>query len=303
MSCPNDITSRKLITIMAQGGAKLLVQSLKDRVFEHTGSITHSEAEILKITDGKGIAYAPKITTDHRQITTWEKMDAATLLRTDRALGDLWDETTFTRWTEQQREEFPKFKADAIPKKRVIFSGGFSDYNAVWTHDEREFADTADQDIQDQQHISGILARKPPPGQLIFLPRKKHLPKELLVVTADQKLLRVNSCTIQGGAKNAGAKELWAVRSSHLESFQRLAKRLDSKGVKKCTLLQRAKERKENPDISKAQQQLEADYSKYLDEKTGIFIETRKSLAIKARMTRLQRDKNKAVDNAVEDVS
>jgi hypothetical protein len=237
MNYPMDATADELITFMAPKGANLLVQGLKYRVFESDEPITHSEASILEMTDGKGIAHAPKITPQHRQIDTWAHLDAETLLRKNQALGDLWDKTTYRTWAQECRKEFPKSKDEPIPSRRLIFSGGFEEF----TH---KHAEDANQVIEDAEHIRSILASDPPPGKLIFLPRKRWLPKELIVVTADKKLLRVKSCTLEGGQKENGAKELYSVLVSYREAYGRLQKRLKNKGVKKKDLMQRAKERK-----------------------------------------------------------
>jgi hypothetical protein len=237
MDYPTDATVEELITFLAQKGENLLVQGLKYRVFESEDPIIHSESEILEITDGKGIAHAPKITSKHRQIDTWENLDADSLLRKDQALGSLWDTVTYQTWAQQCRKEFPKSKDESIPTKRVIFSGGFEEF----THQR---AEDANQVVEDAEYIRSILSTNPAPGQLIFLPRKRWLPKELLVVASDKKLLRVKSCTLEGGQKENGAKELYSVLVSHREAFGRLQKRLKNKGVKKKELMQRAKDRK-----------------------------------------------------------
>jgi len=244
-----EATADELITFMAPKSADLLIKGLKYRVFEsgESESIKHSESEILEITDGKGIDHAPKITPEHRQIESWENMDAASLLRKDQALGNLWDTTTYQLWAQQCRKEFPKTKDEAIPTKRVIFSGGFEEFTHQLAKDEVQVTENPDQFIEDEEHIRSILSTNPPPGHLIFLPRKRWLPKELLIVTSDMKTLRVKTCTLEGGQKGNGAKELYSVLISHREAFGRLQKRLNTKGVKKKELMQKAKDRKADP--------------------------------------------------------
>lgn len=217
MPYPHNATTQDMIPFMATKGADLLVKGLKHRVFESTEPITHSEASILEITDGKGIAHAPKITPKDRHISSWGKMDAATLLRKDRALGNLWDTTTFKRWTEELGAEFG---ASFSPSKRVIFSGGFSVYEIGSIERAVDSSDGSDaishrldpvaQVNDDIVHVQSILNKSPQPGQLVFLPRGKTCLPSLLILTSDRKFLRVNSCTIEGGKKDNGIKELWA---------------------------------------------------------------------------------------------
>jgi hypothetical protein len=239
MSYPTYATADELITFMAPKGADLLVKGLKHRVYESDEPIIHSEASILEITDNKGIAHAPKITPNHRQIESWADLDAASLLRKDQALGKLWDTTTYDLWAHQCRQDFPKSegKGQPIRPKRVIFSGGFEEFKQPAFTESTEY-------FEDLKHVHSILSTDPPPGQLIFLPRKRWLPKELLIVTSDKKILRVKSCTLEGGKKEDGAKELYSVLISDREAYGRLQKRLRNKGVTKKELMQRAKDRK-----------------------------------------------------------
>ncbi|TID15487.1 methionyl-tRNA formyltransferase family protein [Venturia nashicola] len=218
MPYPHEATTKDMIPFMAAKGADLLIEGLKHRVFESSEPITHSEASILKITDGKGIAHAPKIKPEDRHIPSWEDMDAETLLRKHRAMGHLWDKTTWQRWVSDVRKEFPSFKPKSVTPKRVVFSGGFSEYDIKSTGSvvdssdgsgtRSEMPDLEAQVAKDRAHVQSVLDKNPTPGQLIFLPREKSLPK-LLVLSSDRRLLRVNSCTIDGGKKDSGIREMW----------------------------------------------------------------------------------------------
>lgn len=222
--------TKEMIPFMATKGADLLVKGLRHRVFESTEPITHSEASILEITDGKGISHAPKITPEDRHISSWEDIDAATILRKNRAIGHLWDTTTYIRWTEDQLKEFPPLKPRTIPRKRIVFSGGFSIYKGGSNSSARAMEssnDSSSHDFisklhEDKAHIMSVLETNPQPGQLIFLPRATGKPRDLVIFTSDCKLLRVHSCTIAGGAKDKGVEELWAVRLAHEKAFKRL---------------------------------------------------------------------------------
>ncbi|QDS76324.1 hypothetical protein FKW77_002561 [Venturia effusa] len=251
-----DATTQDLISFMATKGANLLVKGLRDRVWESTKPIVHSEASILQITDGKGIAHAPKITPEDRHISSWDNMDAATILRKDRALGDLWDSTTYKRWMEELRSKFQPPKSKPILPKRVIFSGGFSEHEIVWVRSVVGPSDESDesnksnagtqapkpslQTDEDEILIASILDTDPQPGQLIFLPRRQSLPM-LLILTSDDKFLHVKSCTIEAGEKDNGIKELWAAH----EKMEKLEQNT-----------QWTKEREEDPRITLKYQKL-----------------------------------------------
>lgn len=251
MPYPDEATTKEMIPFMATKGADLLIKGLQYRVFESEEPITHSEASILEITDGKGIAHAPKITPEDRHISSWEDMDAATLLRKNRAIGHLWDITTFQRWIWELKKEFPHIKPDPIPSKRVIFSGGFTKYdiNSSESSDgpdgSSQLPDSAAQANEDKARVQFILDNNHQPGQLIFLPRKRGLPK-LLILTSDRKLLEVNSCTLESRKKDNGIKELWAYRTKLMKVDQDTSARAAQWTV----------ERKENPKVTYKYQKL-----------------------------------------------
>lgn len=230
MPYPNEATTNEMIPFMATKGADLLIQGLKHRVFESTEAITHSETSILEMTDGKGIAHAPKITPKDRYISSWADMDAASLLRKHRAMGHLWDKTTWQRWRSEVQREFPAFKSRPVTPKRVVFSGGFSEYDTNSTESTTDSSDGSDtrsetQDLaawgtKDKAHIQSVLNKNPSPGQLIFLPRETSSPK-LLILLPNHKLLQVNSCTIDGGKKENGIRELWNERVKGQKALDR----------------------------------------------------------------------------------
>lgn len=267
MPYPHDATTQDMIPFMATKGADLLVKGLKHRVFESTESITHSEASMLEITDGKGIAHAPKITPEDRHISSWKDMDAATLLRKNRALGNLWDTTTFKRWMEEQHKEFPKLKSQPIPPKRVIF-GALSKYDISSSQEDSRVSkeDRAVWVDGEIARVVSILEKNPHPGQLIFLHDEKYLPNiEMVILTSDYDLLQIHSCTVEGGAKNNGIAELWAVRRAHRESFQQLSMLEKRRSIEKEQTTQWKKEREENPKISLKYQKLRLKLKENMD--------------------------------------
>lgn len=119
-----------LFKLVTPPGAELLIEGIRKRVFlEPLQPIELTEKEISKLTGGKGIAHAPKITNEDRRID-WENntFSNAEILLRSRVIGPLWDNTTWdgaTKTGVQKRIIYEKWsKKPETPHKMLITIDG-----------------------------------------------------------------------------------------------------------------------------------------------------------------------------------
>lgn len=97
---PDTATPSSLTQLLAPIGAELLVQGLRNRVFvppvTTIPALTPSQIEDL--TNGKGLAKAPKMTTEDRKVD-WSTIKGPELQTRLRVHGSLWDDVTYKEIT------------------------------------------------------------------------------------------------------------------------------------------------------------------------------------------------------------
>jgi hypothetical protein len=186
-----------MIELLAFKGSELLVEGLKNRVFiSPLQSVELPLHHIMELTDGKGIAHAPKITSEDRRID-WGRMSSTEILTRDRLLGNLWDTEIYERSIRCHKEFSSKLQKDKqkeTPMKRIVFSGGFKNFHPA----------------PDSVQHAGKMDSSPGTPWLIL--GKNGAPKTLIIKTLGPgeglDTLQVNSFTIEGGKKNNGLAEL-----------------------------------------------------------------------------------------------
>jgi methionyl-tRNA formyltransferase len=133
---PQTSTTSQLGSFLAPLGAELLQTAIRERRFiglEH--DIRLDAAAIDEMTEGRGIARAPKITSEDRRID-WGRMTASEILTRDRVLGRLWDDTSYAAFMggEQKKrityESFTRISAYESTARHQI---GLGQYVAVPT--------------------------------------------------------------------------------------------------------------------------------------------------------------------------
>ena len=91
-------TSQSLVTQLAPLGAELLVQGIEQRLFiEPIDPIKHDEKIISSLTDGYGLAKAPKIRKDDSRIDWSANPTNGEILLRHRVYQRLSDSTTYSR--------------------------------------------------------------------------------------------------------------------------------------------------------------------------------------------------------------
>lgn len=103
---PEDSTPSSLVQLLAPIGAELLVQGLRNRIFAPPvtpiPSLTPSQIE--ELTNGKGLAKAPKMTTEDKKIN-WKSIKGSELQTRLRVHGSLWDDVTYKNITKSRESK------------------------------------------------------------------------------------------------------------------------------------------------------------------------------------------------------
>ncbi|KAJ9665138.1 Methionyl-tRNA formyltransferase [Coniosporium apollinis] len=192
---PDACTPKMLIEYLAPLGGRLLVESLKERLF-----VPPLEDAGWYAREGQKLWHAPKITKQDRHIiwtnsqstpkpdqhtqspVTWT---AEEILRRDRVLGDLWDTTTYQGLLPEEGKA-----------KRVVFHG--------W-----------EEVMGDDSVLESLASGDRLEVGVPYVTENSNAPPYLYFKTQDEppKLVRVTSCTVEGGKRGAGISEMMAIRT------------------------------------------------------------------------------------------
>ncbi|EON62733.1 hypothetical protein W97_01958 [Coniosporium apollinis CBS 100218] len=192
---PDTCTPKVLIEYLAPLGGQLLVESLRKRLF-----VPPLEDAGWYAKEGQKLWHAPKITKEDRHIN-WPRPQhfhysiqhspssvvrtAEDLLRRDRVLGDLWDTTTY--------QSVIPYEAKA---KRIVFHG--------WEQVSSD--DPVFKELGPAEELK--------PG-VPHIAEHSNASPSLYYRTQDEppKLVRVTSCTVEGGKRGVGVSEIMTVRA------------------------------------------------------------------------------------------
>lgn len=171
---PEDATPSSLVQLLAPIGAELLVQGLRNHLYAPpvTALSPLSPSQIDELTDGKGIAQAPKMTPGHKMIN-WKTITAADLQTCLRVHGSCWDNVTYKRITASSES------------KRIIFT---KLGRPSWSTGPKIESGTSPGCVNVEYDSEGNCWP--------------------IVMTSDGIFFTVEECTVEGGAKGEGRKDL-----------------------------------------------------------------------------------------------
>jgi methionyl-tRNA formyltransferase len=171
-----------LTEVLGLRGAELLGEALDGGVFVPPLQPLNLLADqIDKITGGREVAHAPKITPEDRRIN-WERMTSQEILHRNNVLGDLWDTSIYHKIL---LSTTPVSLPEHTSTKRIKFSGFHSG-------------------TMPQESLNSLS-----PGTPFLAHRSDDGTKrpEVGIKTVDGSII-VNGCTIAGEGKNQGEAEL-----------------------------------------------------------------------------------------------
>jgi methionyl-tRNA formyltransferase len=181
-------TPNQLVEKLGLEGAELLGEALEHRIFvPPLHPLEISQSQINGLTDGNGVAYAPKITPDDRRID-WERMTSAEILHRSHILGELWDTTIYESLA---RGDSPGLTLDDTHTRRIKYHG-------IQSSNSINLPNTFD-----EQYIDSLKAGNP----FVIRCRKPGGRTRVGVKTVDGFVI-INGCTLAGGKKNEGEIEL-----------------------------------------------------------------------------------------------
>jgi methionyl-tRNA formyltransferase len=164
-----NMSATDLQAVLAVEGSKLLSKVVQNGLFVPPVTPTvFNEDDIKTITDGKGLARAPKISKMDTRVE-WDKMTANEILLRRHVFGSLWDETLFN--------DLDHTKVGT----RVIFE----------SLGKAELAETTVEQLRDSS-----------PGHIAVLLGDSS--EQVVIKAADGSFIEVLDCTISGENRGTG---------------------------------------------------------------------------------------------------
>ncbi|KIW05136.1 uncharacterized protein PV09_03687 [Verruconis gallopava] len=179
----------ELRDVLAPLGAELLLHTLRNKLFvDPIQPVTLSEEQIRTLTGNMGIAAAPKIRPEDRQLKWDEKPSIEDILLRSQVLGRLWDVTTYSKVT------------SATETKRIMYEN--------WTEHRIE-GDYFELSVQNDLSLlipvdtqEGIDSARP----LQFVVQREA--DESKGSFDKGRKIYTSEFTVEGGPKGGGGKEL-----------------------------------------------------------------------------------------------
>ncbi|CZT20375.1 uncharacterized protein RCC_06235 [Ramularia collo-cygni] len=173
MHVPENASVEGMVDLLGEMGAELLASGIENGLF--------IDPKDISTVPGKKLRHAPKITPLDRNIADWKTLTAEEILRRDRVLGKLWDDTTY------------ELCYASGQSKRVTFHDGWRRLDGGEIHIEHRIPWEAD------DHGGGVV--------IFRIPNVKgsHFAVE---TREDNALLAPNAATIEGEKKGFGLQAL-----------------------------------------------------------------------------------------------